>query len=403
MAKKTTSIGPLLGYGFVASIPFSLMVFKGQRLSFGGMMLHEMVLGIIIIYCILMIALKAKSIDIILLDGIAVLYVFLSLIPVILSTDGLYIAARDYRHLLLVPLIAYLFLPFLFSDIRQVTNAFLFFIPGLLIGNLPHLPEFIKSGIRYKGVDTITIGLLSSWSAILVFIVGRRGVAAKFKLIIYATGFLMLLLMVFSISRGVLIGFLITLLLSFFVFRKKVYQKIFTFSLIVFIMIFYISLSLVSQDSLKTSSILSDEYKEMRRSIHRLTAVEYYINDFKDRMYLWKEAYDLGMEKPILGKGAFWYRNMGPSTPHNIFVAVFLTSGYLGMVLFLLLIIVAYTTIFSFATIEKFKEWSMFLFITLTGLLIVGGTNDFSGGRYLLFFVLLAGIATTKKIQRISE
>jgi hypothetical protein len=170
-----------------------------------------------------------------------------------------------------------------------------------------------------------------------------------------------------------------------------------------FVMIFYVSLSFVSQDSLKTSLILSDEYKEMRRSIHRLTTVDYYINDFKNRMHLWKEAYNLGMEKPILGKGAFWYRNMGPSTPHNIFVAVFLTSGYLGMVLFLLLIIVAYITIFSFATLEEFRGWSKFLFIALTGLLIVGGTNDFSGGRYLLFFVLLAGIAATKKIQRSSE
>ena len=70
------------------------------------------------------------------------------------------------------------------------------------------------------------------------------------------------------------------------------------------------------------------------------------------------------------------------------------------LVLFTFLIVVAYTTIFSFARFENFKGMSKFLFIAFTGLLIVGATNDFSGGRYLLFFILLSGIATTKKIQK---
>jgi len=399
MAKKNISIGPLLGYGFVASIPFSLMTFGGYRLSFGGIMIHEMVLIIIILYSISMIAIKAKSIDIIILDWITIIYVFFALIPVILSLDDLYLVARDYRHLFLVPLIVYLFLPLLFSDVRQVTNAFLFFIPGLLIGNLPLLPEFLKTGIRPRGINTITFGLLSSWSAILAFIIGQRSVSGKFKPIIYITVFMMLLLMAFSGSRGVLLAFLITLFLSFFLFKKKIYQKIFICSFMAFIMMFYFSLSIVSKDSLRTSSILSEEYKEMRRSLSRLTTFDYYMDDFKNRMYLWKEAYNLGLENPILGRGAFWYRNLGPSTPHNIFIAVFLTSGCLGIVLFLLLITVAYTYIFSFARVATLKGLSKFLFIAFTALLIVGATNDFSGGRYLLFFVLLSGIAATKKIQ----
>ena len=403
MDNKKLSIGPLLGYGFVASIPFSLMTFSGQRLSFAGMMIHELVLILMIIYSVLLVAIKAKSIDIILLDWIAFAHVFFALIPVILSPENLYLAARDYRHLLLVPLISYFFFPFLFSNIQQLSNAFLFFIPGLLVGNIPLLPEFLKTGIRHRGVDTITVGLLSSWSAILVFIFGRKKVAGKYKLVVYTTLFIMLLLMVFSVSRGVLVAFIISLFVSIFIFRNKIYQRIFICAFLAFMMIFYLSLSIVSKDSLKTSSILSEEYREMRRSIYRLTTFDYYVNDFKNRMSLWKKAYDMGLEKPLLGRGAFWYRNIGPSTPHNIFVAVFLTSGYLGMGLFLLLIIVAYTTIFSFFEVEALKGWSKFLFIALTGLLIVGGTNDFSGGRYLLFFIILAGIATTKKIQRAFE
>ena len=400
MIKKKLSIGPLLGYGFIASIPFSLMTFGGERLSYGGLFLHEMILIIIIFYSILMITFKVKSFDIILLDWITLVYVFFALIPVVLSLGDFYYVARDYRHLFLVPLIAYFFLPFLFYNIKQLSNAFLFFIPGLLIGNLPFLPEFLTTGIRQKGINTITIGLLSLWSAILAFIVGREGVSKRFKFIIYLAVFLMLLLMVFSVSRGVLISFLITLFISIFIFQKKIYQKVFVFLFLASIMAFYISLTVVDKESLKTSSIISEEYREMRRSIYRLTNIDYYINDFKNRMLLWKEAYNLGMENPILGRGAIWYRNMGLSTPHNVFIGVFLTSGYLGMVLFILLIIVAYNDIFSLSAVEQFKRWSKFLFIALTGLLVVGAFNDFAGGRYLLFFVLLSGIATAKKIQR---
>jgi hypothetical protein len=148
MNKKKLSIGPLLGYGFIASIPFSLMTFGSQRLSYGGLFLHEMILIIIIFYSFLMITFKVKSFDIILLDWIALIYVFFALIPVVLSLKDFYYVARDYRHLFLVPLIAYFFLPFLFYNIKQLSNAFLFFIPGLLIGNLPFLPEFKRKYIK---------------------------------------------------------------------------------------------------------------------------------------------------------------------------------------------------------------------------------------------------------------
>jgi hypothetical protein len=400
MNKNANSVGPLLGYTFMASIPISFMIFDGQRFSLGGVLLHELILIAIALYLIWMVALKAKSINLIILDWVAILYVFFALIPVILSFDNLYLGARDYRHLFLVPLIAYLLLPFLFSDVRQVTNAFLFFIPGLLIGNLSLLPEFLRTGIRPKIPNLITIGLLSSWSAVLTFIIRKTSSKFRFKVLIYATVVTMVILMSFSVSRGILLAFLIAFFLSTFILKNKVFQKIFIYSFITFLMIFYLSLSIVSEASLRTSSILSEDYREMRRSIYRIASVDYYVDDFKNRMHLWKMAYNLGLEKPILGRGAFWYRNLGTSTPHNIFIAVFLTSGCLGIVLFILLIIVAYTNIFSFARVETLKGLSKFLFIAFTVLLIVGATNDFSGGRYLLFFVLLSGIAATKKIQK---
>jgi hypothetical protein len=116
-------------------------------------------------------------------------------------------------------------------------------------------------------------------------------------------------------------------------------------------------------------------------------------------MSIWRKAFHLGLEKPFLGKGAIWYRKMGLSTPHNIFISIFLTSGLLGIVLFTLLIVVTYGTIFSLGGNKNFENLGKFLFIAFTALLIVGATNDLSGGRYLLFFILLSGISTAKKLS----
>ena len=62
-------------------------------------------------------------------------------------------------------------------------------------------------------------------------------------------------------------------------------------------------------------------------------------------------------------------------------------------------LIFAYINIFSFTKDEKLKGFGIFLFFALTTILIVGATNDFSGGRYLLFYIILSGISATKKIQ----
>jgi len=350
-----------------------------------------------------MVSLKKKHITFIPLDWIIIAYVFFALIPVILSIDNLYIVARDYRHLFLVPFIAYFSLPLIFDDIQQLTNAFLFFVVGLFIGSFSLFPEFLQTGNRPKGYNTITCGLLSSWSGILAFGEGRRKSSFIFKSIMYTIVLLMILIIVLSVSRGVLIGFLFSCLLSLFIFKKILYQRIFIFSLVSVIILLFISLSVVSDTSLKTDEVLSEEYKAMRRTVYRITTLEFYIDDLKNRMNLWKKAYYLGLERPILGRGAFWYRNLERSTPHNIFISTFLTSGFLGMLLLTIIIIVSYMNIFSLFGVEQLKTFSKFLFIALTILLIVGSTNDFSGGRYLLFFLLLAGIATTKKIQRNME
>lgn len=397
------SIGPKLGYIFMATLPISF-IFSGNKITLGRFPLYEIVLLLIVAYSILMVAFKARRINFIPLDFIAIVFVFFTLIPVVLSIENFYVAARDYRHLYMVPLIAYLTLPFVFEDFHQIPNAFFCIIPGIMIGAFSLVPEFFKTGVRPSHHNLITLGLLSSWSVVLPFSVQNTSFT-KFKPLVYITAFLMILVMAVSVSRAVFFALLFSLFLATFISKKIIYQKIFIFTFITFLMIFYSSLLLVSENFLKPKIELSDDYKKMRRSVDRLTSVEYYIDDIKDRIYLWREAFHIGLENPIFGKGAIWYRNfkyLNRSTPHNIFVSIFLTSGIVGTLLFTILIIVSFITIFSFFKVEHLRLFSKFLFISLTIILIIGATNDFSGGKSLLFFTLLSGISATKKLLNTS-
>jgi O-antigen ligase len=392
------ALAPILGYLFMAICSISFISIASNRFAIGLVLPYEIALIAIIFYSACILSLKKKYITFIPLDWIVLAYVFFALIPVVLSMDNLYIVARDYRHLFLVPLIVYFALPLLFDDVQQLTRAFLFFVVGLIIGSFSLFPEFLQTGNRPKDYNTITCGLLASWSAILAFNEGRKNTFFILKYIMYIIVLLMLMIIALSVSRGVLIGFLFSCSLSLIIFKKKLYQRIFIFSLVSIIILFFISLSVVSESSLKTDDVLSEEYKAKRRTVYRMTTLEFYKDDLKNRVELWKKAYYLGLERPILGRGAFWYRNFEVSTPHNIFISTFLTSGFLGISLFIGLIIASYLNIFSLFGIEQLKNFSKFLFIALTILLIVGATNDFSGGRYLLLFILLSGISTARKI-----
>ena len=103
-----------LGYIFMSFVPltsYSIPLQLGGRLIF-----FEMVLIFSIPLFLLQIGSGSLKIQITKLDIVLISYVFLSLISVIRGSDNLYISARDYRHLLLVPLIAYFAYKFYFDN-----------------------------------------------------------------------------------------------------------------------------------------------------------------------------------------------------------------------------------------------------------------------------------------------
>ena len=394
------SIGPILGYIFMAIMPFSFYLFKGERFVIFGITPPEVVLIIITLYFLTAFMLKLKSFSINSLDWIITSFVFLALIPVVMSTENLYVAARDYRHLLLTPLFSYLLLQVCFEKVKQMNIGLFFATAIIIIGTAFTLPYYIKTGNRFEsGFNVITLGVMFSWSVSLLFLT-RNGVSnIIYKIINYIICLYMLVIIFFIGSRAVIIGFVISCILSIFIIQKKIFQKLFLIAIVSVVVSFYFSIMAVNETEVKVDRTMSKDFREVSHSVFRITSMEHWVYDFNVRLAIWKKAISIGLENPILGSGASEYRSLYLSTPHNIFISVFLTSGILGVLLFLFLIVTSYSTLFAFDHLKQYPQITKFFFISLSTLLFVGATNDFSGGRYLLFFLLISGMSITNKIS----
>jgi lipopolysaccharide cholinephosphotransferase len=269
----------------------------------------------------------------------------------------------------------------------------------LIIGTVFTIPYYLTTGSRLESGNVITLAVMCSWSVALLFLTRKDLSNTVYKFINYIVMLYMFTIIFFVGSRAVIIGFVIAYTLSFFIVGKKLYQKLFLIFIVAGIISFYFSLMVIDENMLKVDSTMTEEYREVSHSVFRLTSVEHWTYDMKLRMSIWKKAFSIGLENPILGAGASKYRSLYLSTPHNIFVSVFLTSGLLGIFTFIFLIVMCYSTFFSFYNLEYYPQITKFFFISFTTLLFVGATNDFSGGRYLLFFILISGISIAQKIS----
>jgi len=394
------SIGPLLGYIFMATVPISFYVFQGKRFTVFGMTSPEIVMIIILFYSIIVLALKLKTFYFNLLDWITILFVFFSLIPVIISADDLYIAARDYRHLFLTPLFAYILLQICFDKVKQMNIALLISAVILIIGTLPTFPYYLKTGSRLEsGFNVITIAIMCSWYVLMLYFTKDDVSNTIYKWINYLLLLYMLMIIFFIGSRAVISGFVISYIFSFFILKKKLYQNLFLIFIVVGIFSFYFSLMFLDENLIRVDKVMTEDYREVSHSIFRITSIEHWTYDLKIRLSIWKKAFFIGLENPLFGAGAAAYRSLHLSTPHNIFLSIFLTSGVLGVLTFLILIVNSYLTFFSFNNLKNYPQITKFFFISFSVLLFVGATNDFSAGRYLLFFILLSAISTAKKLS----
>lgn len=133
----------------------------------------------------------------------------------------------------------------------------------------------------------------------------------------------------------------------------------------------------------------------------------------KTRFFYWKEAYNIGLSHPFFGVGlGNYYDNLSQKSkeenkntyvdryrsfividdPHNVFLSIFATSGFLGLISFLILIL--HFLISDFKTIFYKKEFFLgkLIITSFWGLFLYGLFNPCFYFSYVMFFWILRGL-----------
>ena len=381
-----------LCYLFVATLGLSYLKF------FGFLILYECIAALLILWVLVLFAMRSISFKVNHTDIIILAFVFFSLISVILGIDSLYTSARYYRHMILVPAIVYFLIRSLFRRIYDLDKSILLLALVASIQVVFTLALYIKTGERPRGAvgaqSLITIGMLGAFAIFYFFENLRRVKNLNSKIFLI----LLLLFLYFgiytSMTRAAILGVLIIPLIRRITFRKIIFQRFFV-SFLVFANLSLIIISYVYYNPSQTHYDPNRKYRsvELEKQIDRVTNIDRYIEDFELRLKQWGYVLEVAIKQPILGHGATFYRYArgGVSSAHNIFVSSFMTFGIPGIAFLLILIVSTYSNIFSLQTEDPIiKSLRNFIFACFTLMIFIGTTNDFTGGRANIFFLLMA-------------
>ena len=216
------------------------------------------------------------------------------------------------------------------------------------------------------------------------------------KLMILVFSILFLGGMIITMSRSPLIALILSFFLAVTVFKNRMLQKTFLASLVIFVGLFFMTLTYIPEGSLVTKGSVAS--REIVKSIKRLYSSQFYLQEFKRRMLFWKSLYQYGLKTPIFGRGAGAFQSIKnfhkPGHAHNILIHTFLNSGFAGILALTFLVTMYYSSLFNiahnFPASHVFFQMSRLFFIFFTMLLIVGFTNDFVAVGYFMFFLFVA-------------
>ena len=384
-----------MGYIFMASIPLSYM---GMTIG-GHLLFYEAVLIISLMAFSLELASGNLKIQITKLDVVILIYVFTHLISVCQGWDQLYFAVREYRFSLLSPLVVYFAYKFYFDNIQQILLSFVFFSLTLLYQLVIIIPAFLSEGFRpnvpYQ-ILGVPLSLMFALAAIHLLTLKRFIKPYILKIVAIVLSILFLGGMIITMSRSPLIALILSFFLAITVFKYRILQKSFLVSLVIFVGLFFITLTYIPKNDLATRGHMVAP--EIRKSLKRLYSPQFYVQEFRGRMSFWKSLYQYGLKTPIFGRGAGAFQSIHtfnkPGHAHNIFIHTFLNSGFVGTILFIFIVIMYYSYLFSmshyFSTSHFVFQTSRFCFTIFTMLLIVGLTNDFVAVGYPMFFLFIS-------------
>lgn len=148
---------------------------------------------------------------------------------------------------------------------------------------------------------------------------------------------------------------------------------------------------------------------------------KYYTNNLKDESYLfsnrdliWKGAFYIALEKPVLGHGVgtfkeiypYWdqLKDKGVGNWHNQFIQVYMDTGIIGMLIFLFLIYHIYSNWFIMRKVKEENEDKIIinsLILGITSLLLTSLATNFISSVILsivftFMFSLLQSYKTTQ-------
>ena len=333
------------------------------------------------------------------LDVLMFAYAVFGLLSVVVGMHSLYESARHYRLMVLTPVLLYVFIRFCPFLVRDIQKALFFILPGAFWQGVLLLNYYLVFGERPVNVEgaasTITLSIIFTFSlAVLIFGFSQKpGFFVRVIRYVLIAVFLVMLLV--SFTRAALVVFILLAPITTWIWsaRKRrilLGRTVFGATLGLLFMIF--------TGAVIYSGQAVENERETQRSAERLLDIDLYLKDISARVAFWGRLTQSALENPILGSGADRHKigrsggtdfNIGSA--HNILISTLITTGVIGLLIFLSVVFLVYRAFGSFP--ENHGEVDAIgkvLLLTLTVLLFVAFTNDFSGGRVFIWYSLLA-------------
>jgi O-antigen ligase len=339
--------------------------------------------------------------QIIALDIFVIIFAILHLISVAVDLNPLYESARYYRYLVLTPVLIYMVIRYLPVSTERLIKGMYFLVGGTLIQSVFVIRRYLMYGGRAsfteRGLsDALTFSVLICISIYFLFFIRKYLTSKTIKIFSMLAMVIAFSSLIAVASRSAIIG-----VVAFFPFANRIwksqkYRKRLAWTTIG-ILLLVMGITLTIGPSL-INNVQLENYREISKSVDRLITPELYLMDLKGRLAVWTFVARQALQNPLFGSGLASYRignrvdvgfNLGSS--HNMLISSLVTTGIPGLILLFLIIGETYRCLNKTIPQSGMREvLGPTVLISFTVLLMVALTNDFTGGRMIIFFFLMA-------------
>jgi O-antigen ligase len=338
------------------------------------------------------------------LDALVLIYAIFSLVSVVAGADSLYESARHYRLLVLTPTLLYFVIRYSPQPMEVMHKGIYLMLPGIFIQGMLLANYYILYGERPVSVEgatsTITASLFFAIGVgIILFAHAKPSIPILRRILKYLCICALLILLILSSTRAATIGLILLAPLTWYAWKRKHYTRLlgsammgFVFGMIALI----ITGTAIFSDT--SNDLSQEESREITHTTGRLLSPKLYAEDLRHRMAFWGRMGKQALENPILGSGAA-RAAIGTSggtafhlgSAHNILVTIMITSGIIGLIIFVLMIWATYHALARSPRANGTQDsLGKIILLGFSVTLLVALTNDLSGGRVFIWFALMA-------------